>query len=383
MRIKELERLRVSDTPRALLVFLCCSCVALVLLLGWSRVIAETAKEPTPGTYSYKHKRVDAKEFVPNYQIQVAIARVRDNTLAGTEFGERRGGESGVLVTERFDIAVTSKEREEVRNTDLGFNKAVRLQLLDALQTSGWYEVVEREDINAIIREIQFGKSDYVLRSGAEAKGKILMPDHIANGILAFNRRTGAIKVTRRDETGLEDLLHSTAADAEKERLQRKYTFLLRLYATKTAKVIATGHGYGDTAADAVIDAVNDLNSGIGMLLPEVRVKAIDGDMVVLSGGKTAGLYEGLVFYLVHQRGPRSPRDYRNRRRVGMFKVVEATQVGAKAEALRYFAGGKPQVGDLLIYRQPGELRQLYSPAGREKKQKPQKDRDRQLKWRP
>jgi hypothetical protein len=319
---------------------------------------------------------------VPNYQIQVAIARVRDNTLSGTEFGERTGGESGVLITERFDVAVTSKEREEVQDTDLGFNKAVRLQLADALQTSGWYQVIEREDINAIIREIKFSESDYAAPSEAEPKGKIVMPDNIAGGILAFNKRSGEIKVARRDDTGSEEILDPAAAEAEKKRLGRRYTFLLRLYETKTAKVVATGHGYGDTAADAVIDAVNDLNSGIGMLLPEVRVSALAGDTVALSAGSPAGLYEGLVFYLVHQKGPRSPRDYKNRRRVGMFKVVEATQTSAKAKALRYFSG-RPQVGDLVVYRQPDELKELFAAPSQEDKQKAEKERERQLEWRP
>lgn len=320
--------------------------VGLFVLFSTLYVFAES-QMPAP-RYSTKQRIAgEGTEYAPNLKFQVAVARVRDNTVTDAQFGHREGGTKAVVSDEEETTVIEEQERVDGRRDEQGYNKAVRLQMVDLLQRTGWFEIIERENILGLIREIDFGTTSYAAPDQAVTKGKVILPKYIANGILMFNTHSGSKKLLTANDAGSYDAGESDE-DAATEN-KGKYVFLVRIYETDTARVAAIGRGCGNSGPDAMIEAVNDISKNIDLLMPETRVAEISGDTIILDGGADKGFYENLRFFLVRCRGPHIRGKLQRLPKIAMAQVTSVTDKTASAKITREISGSV-KAGDLVFF---------------------------------
>ncbi len=137
--------------------------------------------------------------------------------------------------------------------------------LSDALRESGKFAIVERQDVNAILREAEFSNSKWVNPEQASKIGVISGVKHIV----------------------IANLLKSEAG----ERVgANNYVLALRLTEVETGNISATGFGEGATIKDAVASAIKNFSSKIDSQPWSTRIIKIEGDFVYLGAGSEEGL---------------------------------------------------------------------------------------------
>jgi len=218
--------------------------------------------------YSYKHKSLitsaDRRKMQEIYV--VAVARVGDtNLVEDSPFGNKinRGTAAGVNVkvkaeaNKKSDITVKIKQDQKLQPKPVpkGFTTAARHQIISNLQKKRCFTVVERNNINDIIREIQFGQSQWVNKDSAAAKGNLQGVHYIIKGGLEVNAQAFTPDPVAPDnwvgyvgfpESGYNDL---------------PYIFRLRMYHVETGTVVAVGDGYGKTSNESILRAVDALTT--------------------------------------------------------------------------------------------------------------------------
>jgi len=220
-------------------------------------------------TYDYSHEiRIGGAHAEMAQRMReeliVAVGRVGDTSKVDSPFGDAQmvtpatpmaavgsaeGDEVRVTIAIDEDIVLKRLAPEPIR----GFGEAVRLELMSELQRTRCYTVVERERINDVMRELEFGQSKYaeqtsdtpaLKRARYEAWGRMsLNPAGLQADPVTPDNWTG--------KTGFPE------DDTKRDLL----VFSLRLVSMDTGVVAATAKGYGDTLEQAVRRAVRGVTS--------------------------------------------------------------------------------------------------------------------------
>jgi len=302
------------------------------------------AQDPLNPT-SFTHKvRKDDYDFYPSLKVKFAIARVHDNQTLKTPFGKETGGtEVEVFDSDSAVVRKTPTRYDTSRDED-GYGKKIRELLSYNLTSVKCLQLIEREEINAIVREWDFKDTKYVKKNSQAPS--IEMPHIIAKGFMSSNE--GSCYVG--EDTSEEEAWGIKKGD------RHRLKFLIRLYDIQSSYVKFIACGTGDTMAEAVRNGVKDIKKHRDLLFPTVKVTSIKDKQVELDGGPDEGLTVGTKFYLVQLEGPKDYiKDYDTIDYVALCKVTKSSTKKSSAIVEKILSDKIPRKGDTVFYHFPEE----------------------------
>lgn len=253
----------------------------------------------------------------------VALARfASDKPLDDVPFGVERSPESAPGVEINVQTIDGRSPREE---KPFGLDIRSRAMLKRELLETDAFVVVERDRILDILREIQFGQSDYVNRDTSPQVGEIMSVQYLLEGSLGRNEdRSFKDSITPPpdyDEYGpalserifapdagqvrgrLDDLWWMRLQKARVREMRAEYPYgaYLSLYNVRTSEIAAEAFGIGATRLDALRDAVEELADQCIDLAEPPRIAYVEQDRVFLDLGSSDGVEIGQRFRYLSQ----------------------------------------------------------------------------------
>ncbi|MFA6129691.1 MAG: trypsin-like peptidase domain-containing protein [Candidatus Omnitrophota bacterium] len=232
------------------------------LILSGSGVFGQEQQENK--TYNYEQKAV-SKIVKKDLRITAAVF-VSENNLKYKDSlfnpPQEELLQANAISVDRADIKIDNSQKQPEKKTD---SELVTGLLTNALRESGKISVIERQDINAILREAEFSNSKWVNSEQAAKIGNIYGVKYI---IIA-------------------NLLKGQAGERV---APNNYVLALRLCEVETGNISSTGQGDGQTVRDAVINAVKDFSSKINSQPWSSRIIKIEEGFVYLGAGSAEGL---------------------------------------------------------------------------------------------
>jgi len=215
--------------------------------------------------YTYEQSNISGNVIKKDLKIKAAVF-VSENNLKFKDSlfnpPEDELAETRIISVDKADIKIDGSQKSPQKRTD---TQLITGLLNDALRESGKFAIVERQDVNAILREAEFSNSKWV---NPEQANKIGVISGVKNIVIA-------------------NLLKSEAG----ERVgTNNYVLALRLCEVETGNISATGQGEGSTIKDAVISSVKNFSSKINSQPWNARIVKIEGDFVYLGAGSDEGL---------------------------------------------------------------------------------------------
>ena len=166
------------------------------------------------------------------------------------------------ITVDKADIKIDNSQKQDIKKKD---SELVTGSLTNALRESGKFAIVERQDINAILREAEFSNSKWVNPEQTNKIGNIYGVKYIV----------------------IANLLKSQAGEYV---AAGNYVLALRLCEVETGNISATGQGEGVTLKDAIANAVKDFSSKISSQPWSARIVKVENGFVYLGAGSDEGL---------------------------------------------------------------------------------------------
>lgn len=211
-------------------------------------------------------------------RIKVAVSRFDvDLAIPGSLFNPPREEPKPVAgkdISVKIEDARAAAEAE-LKKADRKSDADLLVGLLvDKLRKSESFDVVERQDVNELVREINFQNSDWAKKDGINKLGNISGVQYIVTGKLLMNKDEHRVSPAR-------------------------YTLTLRIYNVSTGEVLASSTGQHDYLESAVDEAVQQLAQDIHGEAWTCKVVKIEGDKVLVNAGFAEGIKRGDVFSVV------------------------------------------------------------------------------------
>jgi hypothetical protein len=226
-------------------------------------------------------------------------------------------------------------------------NKRAREILKNSLVKSEAFNVIERERILEILREINFGKTKYVDPGTAADEGELISVRYLIEGSLGLNEdktlkdtldkgpsyKDGAPSqpgffdnVFHPGKVNRENMLaamRNMEAQKANDRVRRNCNIAcyLSVYDVHTGAVVTTVMGLGGNGLEAIDDAVEELIDALSTKDSCVYVAAVRDDKVFLDVGANGKITAGARYQIVHP-------DAAIRSRNGEIIGNEETEVG-------------------------------------------------------
>lgn len=243
----------------------------LVLLVAFSLVVqgAVRAAENQNHEFNYQQKKLSqVKE--KNLRYKVAIGSFGDKVnIPGSLFNkvENKGFNDGQTYNLNVGSPNLKKPAENKINSVTGL-------LSDLLEQSNLFDVIERQEVNQLVREIKFEKTDWVKEKSINKLGGIYGVQYILLGDILPNK--------------------------EGERFGAgQYTATLRLVDINTGSVVASGTGQKNYLQDALTGAVNILIENMEGEPWVCRVVRLDQKGVYINSGFDDKIEKNDVFSVV------------------------------------------------------------------------------------
>ena len=253
--------------------FLFCSFI-LFFIFGFMVLGVGQAEEGQKKEFEYSQKKLNRiKE--KNIKRKVAIG-VFDESIAisGSSFNRTVEKEDNRTQTYNINIATPNLEKPGIPQ----INSVVGI-LTDLLKKTDKFDVVERREVNQLIREIQFEKSDWVQKNPANQLGNIYGVQYILLGEILPNY-------------GGEQFGPS------------QYTTTLRLVDVNTGAVISTGTGQKNYLQKALADAVSVLADDIEGDSWSCRVVRLDDKGIYINAGFDDKIEKNDIFAVIRLEEP-------------------------------------------------------------------------------
>lgn len=251
--------------------------------------------------FNYQQKKLSqVKE--KNFRYRVAIGSFGERVdIAGSPFNkaEEKGKEADRAQTYNVNIVSPNLEKPAEKKT----NSVIGL-LSDLLKQTNMFDVVERQEVNQLIREIQFEKSDWVKKGQGNELGNIYGVQYVLLGDILPNK--------------------------EGERFGAgQYAATLRLVDVNTGAIISTGTGQRDYLQDALTEAVSTLANGMEGEPWTCRVIRIDEKGIYINAGYDDKIQKNDVFVVTRLGEPIKDGDrvlgYK-RTEIAKIKVTEVLE---------------------------------------------------------
>ena len=266
----------------------------------FSFCVLSFAEESSEQAFIYEQKMLN-REIKKDLKVKVAIyVPEKAIQVAGSLFNPE---ESKVKKDSKgFDVKLTITDGEEKLKIQHDERLLTGL-LIDKLSSTDKFIIVERKDINALLREINFEKSKWVAPESAAKLGNIYGVKYIIICELLRNQWTGIVS---------EDL----------------YTVTLRMSEVETGKVVASGIGKGFPLDEAISKAAYVLAEKVKSQPWNCRIVKVEGDEVYLNAGSEEGLEKRMVLGVYKLKGnivdPLTKRTLGDEEeKIGKIKITE------------------------------------------------------------
>ncbi|MCG2717404.1 MAG: CsgG/HfaB family protein, partial [Nanoarchaeota archaeon] len=226
--------------------------------------------------FRYEQKPI-SKVTEKNFKFRVAISRFEEETeIKGSPFNIKKDEkkESYETAIDVEDSEVTIKIDDEIKKEE-ELSKAEILTGLftDALRKTEMFEVVERKEINELIREINFQNSNWVKKENINTLGNIFGVQYILTGEILRNKDTERISKDR-------------------------YTLALRMYNVNTGEIISSSTASHSYLRGAVGQAMEELSASIKSKPWTCRIVGIDNTGIYINAGLRDDLEKRDTFYI-------------------------------------------------------------------------------------
>ncbi|MFA4992842.1 MAG: trypsin-like peptidase domain-containing protein [Candidatus Omnitrophota bacterium] len=215
-------------------------------------------------TYNYEQKAV-SKIVKKDSKITVAVFVSENNLkIKDSLFNppEETLLETKTISVDKADIKIDNSQKQSEKKTD---SELVTGLLTDALRESGKFAIIERQDVNAILREAEFSNSKWVNPEQAAKIGNIYGVKYIV----------------------IANLLKSEAGQRV---AASNYALALRLCEVETGNISATGQADGATIKDVVVNAVKNFSSKINSQPWSTRIIKMEEGFAYIGAGSNEGL---------------------------------------------------------------------------------------------
>lgn len=242
----------------------------LIFLIGLSFLILNGTcvfgqEQPEKKIYNYDQKpigKIVKKDLKITAAVFVAEGNLKFKDSLFNLSQDEQPQVKEIAVKADININSSQKAAVPVKKKD---SELVTGLLTDALRESAKFTIVERQDVNAILREAEFSNSKWVNSQQANKIGNIYGVRYI---IIA-------------------NLLKSEAG----ERVALgNYALALRLCEVETGEISATGQGEGMTLKEAITNAVKDFSTKVNSQPWSTRIVKIEEGFIYLGAGSNEGL---------------------------------------------------------------------------------------------
>ncbi len=245
-----------------------------ILVVGFIFQSAAQAGEGEKKEFEYSQKKLNrVKE--KNIKYKVAIGSFGESVnIPGSLFNKFNEKPDGMSQTHNINIATPNLEKPGVSQVNL-----VVGMLVDLLKKTDKFDVVERQEVNQLIREIKFDKSDWVKKDSAKQLGNIYGVQYILLGEILPNYGG--------EQFG-----------------PAQYTTTLRLVDVNTGAIISTGIGQRNYLQKALADAVSVLLDDMQGDSWACRVVRLDDKGVYINAGFDEKIEKNDVFVVIRLEDP-------------------------------------------------------------------------------
>jgi len=227
------------------------------------------AEEGEKKEFEYSQQKLNrVKE--KNIKYRVAIGSFGETVnIPGSLFNKADEKRDGSSQTYNINIATPNLEKPGVPQVNL-----VTGMLADLLKKTDKFDVVERQEVNQLMREIKFDKTDWVKKDSSKQLGNIYGVQYILLGEILPNY-------------------------GDEQFGPAQYTTTLRLVDINTGAVISTGTGQRDYLQKALRDAVSLLADDMEGDIWACRVVRLDDKGVYINAGLDERIEKNDVFSVV------------------------------------------------------------------------------------
>ncbi len=280
--------------------------------------------------FNYDQKAINRDKVTQkNIKMKVAVSRFEEAVdVAGSPFTEKMAEDNKDSKVNIVDSAVKINSNTILPDEEVSKREMLTGLLVDSLRKSEVFDVVEREEINHIIREINFQDSDWVKQDDVNKLGHISSVRGVVTGELLRNRagdRVGA---------GF-------------------YTVSLRLYNVNTGNIISSSVSSANYLQDAVSDAVRQLSEEIKGEPWACKIVNIEGKQVYINAGDDDNLEKNNTFRIVRKgkkiRDPETDQILGfEEEEIGVIKVTEVVNANL-SKAVVTKKTDEIRIGDLVV----------------------------------
>ena len=354
-----------------------------VVIAGLTAMVEPAGAQQAP-KYRYDQKiMADPSSGPPALKKRIAVARFDDSTTV-------EDSPFGVL-----DPQTLKKHQNDDINSVLSKDLAVLRQgfterLITALFATDRFTVMERRDIHKILREQDFAKTERVSPSSALPQRETLSAQYIVTGLITldhgeatdpssdsevelaipipgsrFRTTVGSGRATSTDPGATEEGAEgptmgdrSLLGDAKFEcrranpRLPAKYAFHLRVYDVSTSQIVSAVRVSADNQWCLIKAGVQRMITQMEKFSWKTRVVAVDGDRVVVDGGRDVNM--DFSYRLVHQPSQRPSAAIV---RPSELSVVEINDVTSVTRPVSAAPNAEIRPGDWVTSSAPGAPR--------------------------
>ena len=310
------------------------------ILLAAQSAFAENLMNPS----SFDHKKRGQKvaKLGPSIELRMSLKSLHDNQLVGTPYGQVSGGK--VIVTEQG--TVKDAERYNTSKDAVGSNTRLREMLNYKLSNLPFVELIERDNINSIVRELEFAEKNKYVKKEMLNEVALEMPQFFIKAF--FTVGEGPCNGDDSDEE------EAWGDENEPQMSKASYRLTLRFYDVKTSKIVYISCGTGATIKDAIKHSVKDFKYHKYLFYPEMRVKNISGETGSVDHGDKVGMTQGVKFILVRHSGTlKSLKMNESADVVALCEVVSSDSNKCKFRVLETYDDYKPSQSDLVVFSHP------------------------------
>jgi len=328
-------------------------------------------------TYDYSHAVLETTKSQAGRKWTVAILRFGDTAaVEDVPWGPQSqpAPEGGGQVNVNVKI-VGAEAAPQPSQAPPQLNKRAREVLKHALIKSEAFNVVERERIVEIIREVNFGSSKYADPRTAPDQGELVCVRYIIEGSLGVNEdmtlkdsidKDGSYRdadsarpgiwdnVFSRNKVNREQLAAAIGRLQEqrkKDAVRREFRIAcyLSVYDVRSGQVVTSVMGLGRNGMEAIDDAIEDLIDELASSGSSPQVAAASDQKVYIDVG-AGGVKVGQRFQVVRQGQAIRDRDGQpighEETEIAEIEVVEVGAMMSVAKPVQ--AGAAIQRGDVL-----------------------------------
>jgi len=224
--------------------------------------------------FEYSQKKLNRIEE-KNRKYRVAIGNFDGPVdIAGSQFNKTDNKEA--VNSTAYNINISSSNLEKPLEPKVDHVAGL---LSDLMRRMGMFNVVERSEVNQLIREIKFGGSDWVKKDAAAQLGNIYGVQYLLLGDVLPNKSDEQFGV-------------------------RQYTASLRLVDINTGAVVSTGTGQGNVLNNALLNAVGILAQDIKADAWTCRIVRIDDKGVYINAGLDDEIEKNDVYAVIRLEDP-------------------------------------------------------------------------------